>query len=321
MLEDLDKTKGILEWLPELLNRYSGYSYVLLVVLFAGAAILFGAHFWARRRAKPGLAANWLVLACALIFLSVGGVVVKWFGARAASDKKEAAEAERRAQFAKFVADHRAGEGEWKLMISDFALPSGGDEGQRRVLADRMRRQVPIISEILREDLPEEFSQPLVVSLPMAGSPWSEGIREDNVQVVLRELRGFELLWGDVYPDGRRAKAFLGVPRDLAGDLDTIIPLKDVRFEDDPEAEYFREGRHRLLGQVMLGMALDSYRRAAAASGSGKKDLFLQAANQIQRARRTLSSWRDDQILKRNLFSPKVDQLLKSGLDGAGLSL
>jgi hypothetical protein len=316
-MDEIEKTKGLFETLPALLHTYGGYSYVLLALL-AAAGVLF--LVFGRKLALGALAG------IGLLFLSGGGMVLKWSGTRAAEAARAEEEAKERARHQAFLERLRAPAGERRLFVSDFTLPTV-DDARRRALEDSMRRQVPVISEILSEDLPPAFPRPTVVALQTRETPWADGVREDNFDHVIEQLNGLQVMWGIVQPDGKQAKTFLGLRKRLAvprpgNELDAVVPLRDTTFaDDDPEAAYFREGRHRLLAHVMLGMALAVYDEARAAAADRRKELFLRACAQLQAARQQLSGMRDDPVLRRNLFSPKVDQLIEWGLEQAGLAL
>lgn len=110
---------------------------------------------------------------------------------------------------------------------------------------------------------------------------------------------------------GRPGQGLSGYPRQLAQDLDTIIPLRDFAFGQDVRREHqFGDGYYRLLGLVTLGMALDTHRQAGQAAGDERRRLFLQAVQQLNKARELVNNRRDDPILQRTLYSAKVDELI-----------
>ena len=308
-MDYFDSLWGYLTKFPQLLNQYSAYSYPLLAVLLAAGAALLGTHFFRKRRGQDGLSFMVVLFSGALVFLSISGFFLKSVGS--AMDKK---------QRENFVAEHRAPEGEHWLLVFDFALPTEVDtEAYQRHLT-RMENLVAAMSEILLEDLPPEFRQPRVIRAATENSPWSDGIGQNNFDQIIDELNAFEIMWGHVHAAGAHAKVFLGISRQLAHDLDTIIPLRDFALEEDPRIEHqFGEGYYRLLGLVALGMALDTYHQAQNAGGEERKALFLQATQQFNKAREAVTNRRDDPILSRNLYSTKVDELIAHALSEAGL--
>jgi hypothetical protein len=305
-----DEIWGYFTKLPELLNEYGTFSYPLLTVLLAGGVLIVAVHLYRRRSAAGGLPASYLVLGCALTFLSVSGFFLKGMGRIGQERVRQA-----------FIQDHRAPEGEHWLLVFDFTLPPALANGEREGMLNRMELLVATLSEVLIEDLPAGFRQPRVVRVPTAESPWRSGVGQQNFDEVSTALNAFEVMWGNVHPEGRQAKAFLGIPPGLARDLDTIIPLKDFPLDQDPRREHqFGDGYYRLLGLVTLGMALDTYRQAEQAQADARRRLFLGAADQIARARELVSNRRGDPILSRTLYGASVSALLESALAQAGLS-
>jgi len=307
-MEETDKIWDYLIKLPRLLNEYGTYSYPLLGVLLAAGLLICGIHFYRRKKSSEGLNGAFVLFGAALCFLSLAGFFLKWAGS---------VQAERARQ--QFIADHRAPAGEHWLLVFDFSLPPSLDQERRDLYLARMKHMVEAMYEVLHEDLPMEFKPPRVVRIPTAESPWREGIGQDNFDKVIRELNAFEIMWGTVHAEGTQAKAFLGISKQLAQDLDTVIPLRDFSFEEDPRREHqFGDGYYRLLGLVTLGMALDTYRQAQEATGDERKALFIKAVEQMNTARENVINRRDDPILKRNVYSPQVDALIETAMVEAG---
>lgn len=309
-MDNIDKAWDYLTKLPKLLNEYGTYSYPLLGVLLVGGLLILGLHLYRKRRAQEGLTGVVVLFGAALCFLSVGGFFLKGVGAIQERRQRQA-----------FIDDHRVPQGEHWLLVFDFSLPGTLTEQARTEHSSRMKNLVGAMSEVLLEDLPQVFRQPLVVRIATAESPWREGIGQDNFDHVIRELNAFQIMWGNVHEQGDRAKAFLGISAQLARELDTIIPLRDFAFNKDPRREHqFGDGYYRLLGLVTLGLALDTYRQAQEESGEKRKALFLQAVQQLNKAREIVNNRRDDPILNRNLYSPKVDDLIQVALKESGLT-
>ncbi len=309
-MDGLDQVWDYFTKLPQLLNEYGNYSYPLLALLLVAAGLLLGVHVLRKRRGGVGLSAPLLMFGGALCFLSLGGFVLKGVGGLESERERE-----------QFIAQHRVPAGEHWLLVFDFSLPPNIDAAQRARYLSRMEALVAAMSEVLLEDLPVSFRQPRVVRVETAQSPWREGIGQDNFDRVLGELNAFQIMWGNVHEQGGLAKAFLGIPPQLAKELDTVIPLKDFSFEQDPRREHqFGDGYYRLLGLVTLGMALDTYRLAQQAVGEERRALFLQAVQQLNQARELVNNRRDDPILSRNLYSAKVDALIQTALKEAGVA-
>lgn len=296
--------------LPLLLHEYSGFSYPVLILLFIGGAILLAVLLWRKSTGDSRSPLQLLALGGLLMFLSASGFILKWYGGVEAQRLQQA-----------FIAQHRAPDDEHWLLIFDFSLPSDLDEQQRAQQLDRMNVLVSSITEVLLESMPTEFAQPRVVHIPTGQSPWQAGIGPENFDDVIQALNAFEVMWGNIHNDGRQAKAFLGISRQLAHDFDTMIPLKDFSLNEDLRRELqVGDGYYRLLGLVTMGMALDTYQRASQASGEERKALMLKAVEQLTQARARVSNKRDDPVLKRNLFSPRVDTLIDQALADAGIS-
>ena len=297
--------------LPELLNEYSSYSYPLLLVLLIASIVIICLHTYRKKKAEEGLGRLVLSFAAVLMFLSLGGFFLKYVGSVSTDKARE-----------DYIASHRAPKDEHWLMVFDFTLPPGNDETKRQLYLARMKNLVATMSEVLLEGLPAEFSQPRVVHMTTGGSPWQEGVGQNNYDKIIKELNAFQLIWGNVLEQGEHAKLFLGVSEQLASDLDAIIPLRDFSFLQDPRREHlFGDGYYRLLGLVTLGLALDTYRQAHSSDGDERKKKFLQAAAQFNKARETVNNRRDDPMLQRNLYSTKVDVMIDTALKEAGLNL
>ena len=309
-MEGSDKIWEYFTKLPQLLNDYASYSYPLLGVLLVVGSIILGSHVYRKKHAQDGFTGIVIVFGVALCILSVSGFFLKWVGARQEQQQRKA-----------FIAEHRVPAGEHWLLVFDFALPATMEAKTREQYLGRMKNLVGAMSEILLEDLPQGFRQPRVVRVATAQSPWREGIGQDNFDDIISELNAFEIMWGDVHEQGHQAKVFLGISAQLARDLDTIIPLRDFAFDEDPRREHqFGDGYYRLLGLVTLGIALDSHRQALQASGEKRKTLFLQTVQQLNKAREVVNNRRDDPILSRTLYSTKVDALIQTSLNEAGLA-
>lgn len=309
-MDGADTAWSYLTKLPQLLNEYSGFSYPLLGVLLVAGALLLGMHLYRKRAQQAGLSAAAVMLGALLLFLSSGGFFLKYVGSVQAERARTA-----------FITDHRVPAGEHWLLVFDFALPANLDAAARQQYLGRMENLVAAMSEVLLEDLPQDFRQPRVVRIPTSSSPWHQGIGQGNFEEVITELNAFEIMWGNVHEQGDQAKAFLGIPRQLAQDLDTIIPLRDFAFGQDVRREHqFGDGYYRLLGLVTLGMALDTHRQAGQAAGDERRRLFLQAVQQLNKARELVNNRRDDPILQRTLYSAKVDELINVSLNEAGLT-
>lgn len=309
-MESIDKAWELLIGLPRLLNEYGTFSYPLLAVLLAGGLAILLWHRSRKRSKKKGLPAAFVIVGVALVFLSAGGIVLKgtgWLYERWTGER--------------WVRQYRARDGEQRLFVFEFSFPATRDEAEHHAYEDRMRLMVGAIAQVLLEDLPDGFPQPLVVELPREDSPWRDGIGEQNFDDVIGRLNAFELMWGDVHPQGKLARTFLGLPRRLAEDRQRVIPLRDFAFEEDPGLEHqFGDGYYRLLGLVTLGMVLDTYHSARGAAGEERRALFLRASEQLRQARAKVNNSREDAILQRTLFSPNMDALIGSGLQEAGLA-
>lgn len=311
-MDSIDKILEYLGKLPQLLNEYRNFSYPLLAVLLVGGLIILMVHWYRRHKSQPGLSSFLVGFGAAMIFLSAGGLFLRWAGKVA--DQKAMKD---------FIEEYRAPEDEHWLMVVDFYFPSNIDSTLRENHLSRMINLKATISEVLLEDIPSGFAQPRVVRVPREKSPWREGVGDKNFEEVISELNAFEIMWGNVINDGRLVKAFLGLPKGLASYIDntSIIPLKDFALDENPRLELqFSEGYYRLLGLVTLGMALDTLQKAEQASGEDRKRLFLQATQQFNKAREKVNNRRNDDYLQRTVFSDTVSRLVNYSLQEAGLS-
>jgi hypothetical protein len=301
LLDGLDNLKKI----PELLNDYSRFSNALLALLSLAGLLILVTHLYRIRSSKEGLPMSLVLTGVFLLFASISGFVLK-YEQRISREQEDIA----------FLSRYRAPDGEYRVQIFDF-LPTV-DEG----FGNKMNNLVAAISEPLIEDLPEGFPQPKVVRVPLIESPWRRGIDPANFEDALSQLNGFEIVWGGLRDEGKTANAWLGLrlPKQLAGTLDTYAPLRDFNFGEDPGRELrFSDGYYRILGLITLGIGLDSYRQAQAATGEERKKKFLETVQRFTRARQLVSNRRQDDILKKTVFSKKVDELIQIGLQEAGV--
>lgn len=308
-MDGADKAWDYLTKLPQLLNQYSSFSYPLLTVLLAGGLLIMAVQIVRWRKKQPGLPGTALLFGVALMFLSGSGFFLKYIEDVQIAQARTA-----------FVDSHRVPPGEHWLLVFDFTPPAASDAAAQQRYLTRMENLVAAMSEVLLEDLPSDFRQPRVVRVPTVQSPWPEGVDQENFDQVMRELNAFEIIWGSVREQGDQVKAFLGLPSRLADDLDTIIPLRDFALDNPRRDQQFGDGYYRLLGLVTLGMALDTYHRAGDAAGDARRRQFLLAAQQFNKARELVNNRRHDPLLQRNLYSSKVDVLIRTALNEAGLA-
>ena len=300
-MESIDEIWDYLSKLPEMLNQYGRYSYPLLLVLLIGGLLIVVYHLFGRRRKKTGLSRPVVAFAVVLVFLSCGGFFLRWMESRVQEKARKA-----------LIESLQAPAGEHWLLVFDFSLPPDLDDPARNRLLQRMELLVEGMSEILLEDLPADFPQPRVMRIPVDRNPWAEGIDQRNFEQVIGELNAFEIMWGDIHEQGTRAKAFLGISPQLARDLDRVIPLRDVVLDQDLNRDQrFGDGYYRLLGLVTLGMGLDTFRRGEAATEDERQQLFVLAAAQLAKAQQLVVNKRDDAMLQRTVYSPKVDTLIE----------
>ncbi len=309
-MDGVDGAWSYLSKLPQLLNEYSGFSYPLLAVLSVAGILILILHFYRKHGGREGLTVSAVTLGALLLFFSSSGLFLKYVGSMQLE----------RARLA-FIAAHRVPQGEHWLLVFDFSLPANLDAAMRAQYLKRMENMVAAMSEVLWEDLPADFKQPRVVRVPTSNSPWQEGVGQDNFDQIIDELNAFEIMWGNVHEEGDQAKAFLGLSRQLAKDIDTLIPLRDFSFTQNPRREHqFGDGYYRLLGLVALGICLDTYHRAQQATGDERRGLYLQALEQFNKARELVNNRRDDPILQRTLYSGKIDALIQLSFTEAGLT-
>jgi hypothetical protein len=307
-VNDADKIWDYFTKLPLLLDQYGRYSYPLLGVLLVGGLLILGIQFYRKRSGGEGLAGTLVGFGVALCFLSLSGFFLKWVGA-----------VQERRQRQAFIDEHRVPAGEQRLLVFDFRVPGALSETARAQYETRMQLLVDSMDEIFSEDLPQEFRRPRVQRVPTAKSPWRE-VNSDNYDHVIQELKAFEILWGNVYGD--QAKTFLGISDRLAGkDLETFVTLRDFDFNEDPRRDHrFGDGYYRVLGLAMLGMALDTYRKAEQAAGDERKGLFIQAVQQFNKAREAVNNRREDKSLEKTVYSGKVDALIQTALKESGVA-
>src|SRR3569832_1537791 len=287
-MDGADKAWDYLTKLPQLLNQYSSFSYPLLTVLLAGGLLIMAVQIVRWRKKQPGLPGTALLFGVALMFLSGSGFFLKYIEDVQIAQARTA-----------FVDSHRVPPGEHWLLVFDFTPPAASDAAAQQRYLTRMESLTAAMSEVLLEDLPSDFRQPRVVRVPTVQSPWPEGVDQENFDQVMRELNAFEIIWGSVREQGDQVKAFLDIPR---------------------RVQQFGDGYYRLLGLVTLGMALDTYHRAGDAAGDARRRQFLLAAQQFNKARELVNNRRHDPLLQRNLYSSKVDVLIRTALNEAGLA-
>jgi hypothetical protein len=222
---------------------------------------------------------------------------------------------------AEFIKLHKFGAGQVGIVVFEFNLPPDADASRRSKLLGHMPLLVHTVSDVLADDLPEEFAVPLVLGVPSQGGPWQE-VTQQNFVDIIQQLNALEIMWGAIYNSQAQdmAKVSLGIRTDPQHRLDAVIPLRDVLLDENPRAEHqFGDGRFQLLGAVTTGIALQTYDDAQHAAGDGRKKLFLRAAQQIARAREALNSRSDDPALRRTLYSAQVTDVLTSALKEAGV--
>ncbi len=172
------------------------------------------------------------------------------------------------------------------------------------------------IKEVLLEDIPEGFSEPKVKLVPTDQSPWHTGVNDKNFDEVIEKLNGDELMWGVIHEDSLRGKAFLALSSqlsELAGKgMGRQAPLHDLDLNSDlrRDFQFNRDGYSRLMGMVMLGMALETVERARQAQGLERRNEFLRASKQLTAMRKKVASARDDAILKKTVYSSLIDNLI-----------
>jgi hypothetical protein len=282
---------------------------LLLLLCLAGAALLV-THIHRKRTAGAGLSTLLVTLGGMLVFLSISGVVLKINTGYIDKDRE-------RRIIEQFIAEHRVKEdGHWVIVVDFTDSISDRGAGVQGAEKAKMNLFVAGIKEVLLEDIPEDFAQPSVVLVPTSQSPWQSGVNDSNFDDVLSRLRGDEVLWGVVQQDSLSGKAFLAISEQLSGqageNLDRLAPLRDLDLNNDlrRDFQFNREGYSRLIGMVMLGMALESIDRARKAQGPERRDEFLKAGKQLAAMRKKVSGAREDAILKRTVYSSLVDDLI-----------
>jgi hypothetical protein len=300
-----DQFSNLLTNYPNLVAAYSALPYAVLAVLLVAGFVLVGWVFWNR---KAGLSTAALLGGLVLVVVSTSGGILKKAANHAVIIARD-----------RYCAKYGSHDGEHRVIISEFSVPGVSPD----VETSRTSMFASVISEVLLEEIPDAFNaKPLASAAPKEGSPWRDGVGPQNYGEVMQKLHAFELIWGDVHEGSNVAKIFLalshGIPEQP--DLDLVAPLKDLALDDDPRKRQFEEGYHRLLGLVTFGLVVDTYRQATTTRGDQRKALFLKAGEQLQEARAKLNNDHEDPILKRYLFSNKLDDLIGAGLKEAGLS-
>lgn len=288
--------------LPELLEAWGSYSWALLAAL---ALVGVGLLVVFTRRGAKGWSVE-VVLGALVLLMAAGGVVLKGMGAAA----------QRRAQV-EWIARHQAHPGERRVVVSNLfrlrAADGTGDEAAAHEF-------VSLLAGIVGEDLPASIPPPLVVEVDFLEkpSPWRTGIDQANFGDVLQRLGVLEIVWGDLDETRGVARTFLGILPDAATQVDPWIPLRELPVHADPGLPALGEGYYRLLGQVALGVALQTLRDARAAAGDERKRLLLLASQQILEAQRKLVNGKDDPVLQRNLYD-RGSHLVADSLAEAGV--
>jgi hypothetical protein len=311
-MEPTDQAWDYFTKIPALLNQYGGYSKPLLLLLLAGGALGVAALLVLKIKGKHPPSSTYWLLCVGLAFFSTGGLYLKEMGRR---DQKQA--------YAEFVRTHRFAAGQIGIVVFEFNLPPEADVARRAKLLGHMPLLVHTVSDVLLDDLPEEFSMPRVLGVSTRGSPWQE-VTQQNFTEVIEQLNARQIMWGVIYDKQARdmAKVSLGIRAHPRHRLDAVIPLEDVLLDEDPRAEHqFGDGRFQLLGAVTLGIALQTYEEAQQATGEERRKLLLRVAQQITKARETLNSRSDDPALKRTIYSSQVSELLTAALQEAGVQL
>jgi len=314
--------EGIWEFLtkfPEILAKYSTYSYVLLLLLALGGGIILVVHFKKRRSPEKGLPTAVIWIGALLIFVSLGGTVLK-FSYRISENRRN----ER--SIKEFFETYRVPDQNHWIIVMDFiGFNNTNDETWTRHDL-KMHKLAEAVSEILLEDLPEAFAQPNVKRVPIRQSPWSKGVDDQNFDDIIDRLNGDELMWGTVQDEeGERVKAFVAISKNLGVQLEDTLsrraPLKDFDFGSDPRLglQFNPDGYSRLIGMVMLGMALETVGRAQKASGDERKAEFLKASKQLIEMQKKVVNLKEDPILSRTVYSDDVEMLLAECQREAGL--
>ena len=310
-MESTDDFWSFLDRLPVLLQQYSTHSYVLLLLLGLAGVILLAWHTYKKKTSGEGLSTLMFAAGGMLLFLSISGAILKFsteFGEQYQSE----------ADIARFLEDHRVDDNEHWVIVVDFtdSLPNIDSETRDDHQA-KMRLFVAGIKEVLLEDIPEDFAQPLVKLIPTETSPWKKGVDDNNYDEVIEKLNGDELMWGVIHEESMNGKAFLALSAKLGKtggqNLGRQAPLHNLDFNADlrRDLQFSRGGYNRLIGMVMLGMALETVQRAELTQGEERRSAFLRASKQLTAMRKKVSGSRDDPILKRTVYSSQIDDLIK----------
>jgi len=307
-VESTDDFWNFLDRMPVLLQQYSAHSYVLLTLLGFAGVILLAWHYRKKKNSGEGLSPFMFAAGGMLLFLSVSGAILKF--SYKVGDQRES-----EAGVARFLEDHRVDDSEHWVIVVDFT-GSMANTTTRDSNQAKMRLFVAGIKEVLLEDIPEDFAQPRIKLLPIENSPWQQGIDDNNFDEVIDKLQVDELMWGVVNEASMSGKAFLALSTQLGDtigqNLGRQAPLHDVDFNADlrRDFQFNRDGYSRLIGMVMLGMALETVQRAELEQGDDRRGEFLRASKQLTAMRKKVSGSRDDPILKRTVFSRQVDNLI-----------
>ena len=310
MMESTDDFWNFLDRMPVLLQQYSAHSYALLSLLGLAGVILLALHFRKKKTSGEGLSILWVTAGSALLFLSVSGAILKYtYGV---TEQRQGEEA-----IARFFETYRVDDSEhWLLVIGFAGHMAGRNAEDRESHHAKMQSLVAGIKEVLLEDIPEGFSEPKVKLVPTDQSPWHTGVNDKNFDEVIEKLNGDELMWGVIHEDSLRGKAFLALSSqlsELAGKgMGRQAPLHDLDLNSDlrRDFQFNRDGYSRLMGMVMLGMALETVERARQAQGLERRNEFLRASKQLTAMRKKVASARDDAILKKTVYSSLIDNLI-----------
>jgi len=309
-MESTDDFWNFFDRMPVLLQQYSTHSYALLSLLGMAGIILLVSHFRKKQTSGEGLSMLWVTAGSALLFLSVSGAVLKY--SHRVTEQRQGEE-----DIARYLETYRVADNEHWVIVIDFAghMKNRSAEDLDSHLA-KMQSLVAGIKEILLEDIPESFSEPKVKLVPTDQSPWQNGVDDNNFDEVIEKLNGDELMWGVIHEDNLRGKAFLALSSqlsELAGQgMGRQAPLHDLDLNSDlrRDFQFNRDGYSRLMGMVMLGMALETVERARLAQGMERRNEFLRASKQLTAMRKKVASAREDMILKRTVYSSLIDELI-----------
>ena len=309
-MESTDEVWSLLDRLPELLQKYSAHSYVLLSLLALAGIILLTLHYRKKKASGGGLSGFWVVAGGALLFLSVSGVILKYAYQITSEIKNSEA-------IARYLETYSVVNNEHWIMVVDFAghIPDRSSEAMANHRA-RMQTLVAGIKELLLDDIPLSFSEPNIRLIPTDQSPWQHGVGDNNFDEVIEKLNGDELVWGVIHEDNLRGKAFLALSSqlsELAGEeIGRQAPLHDLDLNSDLRRDFVfnPDGYSRLMGMVMLGMALETVGRARGAAGVERRNEYLKASKQLTAMRKKVANARDDAILKRTVYSSAIDDLI-----------